>query len=271
VILWVDGAHHPIENMRRDATLLARAERGAEPVLRLFRFEPFGITLGMNQRPERELDLERCAGDQVPWAPRPTGGRAIFHATEWTYSLAAPLADPRWGGGPAEAYTRASGLLAASLRRLGVPVVLARGTRPRAAEDAAGPVRRGASEAGAAAPCFASTARHELVLEGRKLVGSAQRRTRAALLQQGSLLLGDGHLRLVDYLRIPEERRDRTRAALAGAARHAGRWIPADAPLARWAEALMAVLPPGTTRLEGAAGAFLLTLSETDSYTASLS
>ena len=75
--------------MRRDAALLERIDRAAaagadetEPVLRLFCFAPPGITLGHAQRPERELDLERCRCEGVPWAIRPTGGRAIFHAQE---------------------------------------------------------------------------------------------------------------------------------------------------------------------------------------------
>jgi lipoate-protein ligase A len=117
MILWCDGAYDPAENMRRDLRLLAAAEAGAPPVLRLFRFAPHGITLGHAQDPARELDLERLAADGVPWASRPTGGRAIFHAEEWTYSLASPIADPDWGGSLATAYERASRLLLRSLVR----------------------------------------------------------------------------------------------------------------------------------------------------------
>src|SRR5262249_11264489 len=172
VILWVDGGHSPEENMRRDGALLAAAEAGAEPVMRLFAFEPHGITLGAHEHPEQALDLERCRADAVPWAVRPTGGRAIFHAEEWTYSLAAALDDRAWGGSQSDAFLRVSRCIVASLRRLGVPAELAR------------PGRATMGRASAAA-CFASTARHEIEVEGRKLVGSAQRRTQRALLQQG--------------------------------------------------------------------------------------
>ncbi|MBI5708955.1 MAG: hypothetical protein HZC42_01435 [Candidatus Eisenbacteria bacterium] len=254
MILWCDGAHDPGENMRRDRALLAAAgsDAGAgEPVLRLFRFAPHGITLGHAQRPDRELDLERCRRDGVPWAVRPTGGRAIFHAEEWTCAFAAPLDHPGWGGSLTEAYDRVSRLLVASLVRLGVPAELARasgargGLAPRLSGDAA-------------APCFASTARHEIVLAGRKLVGSAQRRTGRALLQQGSVLLGEGHLRLAGYLASAGEARARVREELRLASAHAGAWLGADAPLERWADALAAELPPGTRRLAGAAGLVLL-------------
>jgi lipoate-protein ligase A len=263
MILWCDGAHDPAENMRRDAALLAAAEHGREPVLRLFRFAPPGITLGMNQDPARELDLARCTADGVPWATRPTGGRAIFHAEEWTYSLAASIADPEWGGSLAEAYARASRLVMASLVRLGVPVSLA-GRTASERGSATGP----RSPRGPAPPCFASAARHELTVADRKVTGSAQRRTSRALLQQGSVLLGDGHLRLADYLPLDPPARERMRAALRMASATAGPQLGADPPLERWADALMAEIAGQTRRFDAAAGAFLLTPLERGSYTA---
>jgi lipoate-protein ligase A len=257
MILWLDGSQDPAENMRRDRALLAAAEVGAEPVLRLFAFEPHGITLGAREDAERTLDLERCRADAVPWAVRPTGGRAIFHAEEWTYSLAAPIPDPEWGGSQREAYLRTSGAIAASLRRLGVPAELARGERALDGRAAAG-------------ACFASTARHEIEIEGRKLVGSAQRRTLTGLLQQGSILLGWGHLRLADYLRLEPSARAELRERLASRSAEASAWIAPPAPLSRWAEALLAELPGRVRLVEGTAGLFLLTLKNAGSYTASL-
>jgi lipoate-protein ligase A len=254
MILWVDGAHSPEENMRRDAALLAAAERDAEPVLRLFAFRPHGITLGAHERPEVALDLERCRADGVPWALRPTGGRAIFHAEEWTYALATPIDDSRWGGSQAEAYGRASRLIVESLVRLGVPAELVRAER-----------RASGASAGA---CFASTARHEIELEGRKLVGSAQRRTQRGLLQQGSVLLSDGHRRLADYARTPD--RPALAARLAASAAHAGPWLGERTGLDDWAEALEPSLDERARRYEGAEGLFLLTLENPRSYTASL-
>ena len=282
MILWCDGAHDPLENMRRDALLLARAggEGDVAPVLRLFRFQPHGITLGYAQRAEHELDLDRCRADQIPWAVRPTGGRAIFHAEEWTYSLAARLDDPDWGGTLTQAYGAIADLLVRALIRLGVPARHSAPSDRRAPGDAAAhrPVvaHRGEAEsAGAvtatarsvAAPCFASTARHEVVLEGRKLIGSAQRRTARALLQQGSLLLGNGHLRLTDYLAIPEGARAAARAALDARSHGAHAFFGSDPPLEDWGDALMRELP-GARRLDGAAGLFLLTPPEPGSYTA---
>jgi lipoate-protein ligase A len=248
--------------MRRDRALLAAAEAGATPVLRLFGFQPSGITLGLNQAPDRELDLEGCAVDGVPWAVRPTGGRAIFHAEEWTYSFAAPIEDPLWGGSQASTYARVGEMLVSSLVRLGVPATFAAAprdaaTRPRATD-------------GPSAPCFASTARHEVTVEGRKLVGSAQRRSAAAWLQQGSVLIGDGHLRLADYLPLPPARRDAVRALLRAGTAPAGSWLGCEPPLERWADALASVLP-GVRRVDAAAGLFLLTPPNSRSYTSTTS
>lgn len=239
MILWCDGAHGARENMRRDAALLDAAVAGAlaEPVMRLFAFAPHGITLGHSQDPARELDLERVEREGLEWAVRPTGGRAIYHAQEWTFSLAAAgVSDP------AAAYARTCRWLLDALRGLGVPADLSPGSprgvgRPRAAQ-------------GAAAPCFASSARHELTLGGRKLAGIAQRTVRGALLQQGSLLLGPGHLALAEYLRVGPQERERARAALESAAVDAGTVLGPEAPLQRLADALEGVRG-GLRRVDG--------------------
>ena len=244
MILWCDGAHGARENMRRDTALLDGATGGSGPgtVLRLFAFEPAGITLGHNQDPARELDLARAARDGIEWAVRPTGGRAIFHEHEWTFSLVTTLGSGGWAAAPAAAYDRTCRLMQAALRTMGVPAGLSAGT-PRGAGSPRAP-------RGAAAPCFASAARHELALEGRKLAGIAQRAVRGALLQQGSLLLGPGHLRLVDYLAIDPARREGVRELLRSRSTDAGVHLGAGATLAGFADAL-ATLLPGARRMDG--------------------
>jgi lipoyl(octanoyl) transferase len=267
MILWCDGAHDVAENMRRDAALLAAAERGAPPVLRLFGFSPPGITLGRNQEPARELDLAHCAADRVGWAVRPTGGRAIFHDQEWTYALASPHDDAEWGGGASDTYAQASALILRALVRLGVPAEMV-GRRSPAGATSTLPAPAPRVPGAAATPCFASSARHEVVVERRKLVGSAQRRTAGGWLQQGSVLLGEGHLRIADYLAIPDASRSRVRESLRLAAGSAAPWLGPRAPIERFADALLAELPLRSQRLEGASGGYLLTMSGSGSYTA---
>ncbi|MCC6649714.1 MAG: hypothetical protein IT348_01040 [Candidatus Eisenbacteria bacterium] len=251
MILWLDGAHGAIENMRRDSRLLeaGAAGRAFPAVLRLFRFHPAGITLGNSQDSAAELDLPALRESGIEWASRPTGGRAIWHDEEWTFSLRAPLGAAGWASSPSAAYERTCLLLAAALRDLGVPVELSAGT----ARGVGSP--RGTD--GAAPPCFASTARHELTLGGRKFAGIAQRAVRDTLLQQGSLLLGPSHLELARWMRVPEERRHGLRAALARSACDAGAHLAADAPLESLAGALAAHLP-GVHRVVGDEGVALL-------------
>ncbi len=238
LVLWEDGAADARAQMARDAALLELAAGGGPAVMRLYEFRPAGITLGAAQDPERELDLERCAADGVVWAVRPTGGRGIWHEADWTFALAGPVGHPALAGATHEAYARTASWLAAALRRLGVPVALTPGTpggpgRPREAH-------------GAARPCFASSARHELTLGGRKLAGIAQRDTARARLQQGSLLVGRTGGRLLDYQRLPAASRERARNRLEAASAGIAEARP-DASLAEWADALAAERP-GTVR-----------------------
>jgi lipoate-protein ligase A len=133
------------------------------------------------------LDPGACRRAGVDVVRRPTGGRAILHWEEITYAIVAPSSDPRFGASLTEAHARIGHCLAAGLRTLGIETALSR--------PALDPERRLLR-----APCFASPGRAELLVHGRKLLGSAQRRTRHAFLQHGSLLVGPAHLRLIEFL-----------------------------------------------------------------------
>jgi lipoate-protein ligase A len=235
MILWLDGAHDAPTNMARDAELLDRAaSRGLhETVLRLFTFSPPGITLGRAQDPGRELDLAALAREGILWAVRPTGGRAIWHEEEWTFSLVTRLGPGGWAGSSDAAYERTGRLLAQALQGLGVPATLA----PGSARGPGAPREK----TGAAPPCFASTARHELVLEGRKLAGIAQRFSHGALLQQGSILTGEAHTRLADF--VPAADREALRRELGAASATGAHWLGKDRSLSRLHEALARLLP----------------------------
>jgi lipoate-protein ligase A len=253
LLLWLDTAHDAPANMARDAALLERAAGGADDtVLRLFRFAPPGITLGRSQDPARELELERLERAGVRWARRPTGGRAIWHDEEWTFSLATRLGPGGWASTPAAAYERTARLLASALARLGVPAELSPGTRVGAPRV----------PSGAAPPCFASTARHELTLGGRKLAGIAQRVHGGALLQQGSLLLGGSHAELARWVRADDATRTALADALRAASADAGAYVGADRSLARFEDALAAILRSqvSLTRAKGERGATSLAL-----------
>ena len=235
-LLWLDGAHAAAENMARDAALLEAIAAGAQPgpVLRLYTFSPVAITLGRAQDPARELDLAALARDGVAWAVRPTGGGAIWHERAWTLALAARLGPQGWAPTARGAYARTAELLVAALRALGIPAEAAAGT-----EGGPLPPR---VPAGPAPPCFAASARHEVQALGRKLAGIAQRVVGRACLLQVNLLLGDAHVRLSDYVPVPEAERsglalDWTRRAIG-----AERWLGRDDALERFGTALAGVL-----------------------------
>lgn len=257
MILWHDGAHGPRENMRRDVALLEAVQCGrvGTPVLRLFCFAPRGITLGRSQEPARELDLDRLEASGLEWATRPTGGRAIFHDEEWTFSLVSPLGGEGWAADATAAYARTCELFANALKGLGVPV-----------EASAGSVRGlglPREPSGPAAPCFASTARYELTIAGRKVAGIAQRQIGSVLLQQGSILLGETHLELVDWIPIPPHERSAARERLEQVSTHTAPWLGERPALALLAKACAALLPLAV-RLEGEAGATTLGLVNVD-------
>lgn len=174
-------------NMAWDQALMARARRTGEAVLRVYAWRAPTLSLGRNQTARGAYDLDRAAALGVGFVRRPTGGRALLHHHEVTYSVTAPESfDPTLRG----AYTRINELLLAALRSLGVPAELAR--------------TPGRTLPPGLAPCFDQPAAGEIVVRGRKLVGSAQWRHDRALLQHGSILLEDDQAVIAQLLRVPQ-------------------------------------------------------------------
>lgn len=219
---WYSGPADGPTQMALDSSLLAAHEQGVVPnVFRLYTWYPPAVSLGYHQDPGRELHLDRLAARGIGVAKRPTGGRAILHADELTYAVVAPVADGRLGGSLAASHAAISRIFRSALRQVGVRAELA---APRSA------ALRPVAAVGAAAPCFAAPTRSELVAGGRKIMGSAQRRVGRSFLQHGSLLLGDAHLDLAEFLRIPPtavtEWRNRLRADTTTVTHEAGRRVP---------------------------------------------
>lgn len=183
-------------NMAVDEAILRELESGSgQPTLRLYSWDPYCVSLGQAQKADQELKLDLLRDHGIDVVRRFTGGRAVFHAREWTYSVIGPIDPQGWSKSLALTYEKIGLVLAQALKVLGGSAELERGDHTE-----------GFQKGKANRPCFASTSRSELVLEGRKLVGSAQRRTSSCYIQHGSILVGRDHLDLSQYLLLsPEE------------------------------------------------------------------
>lgn len=179
------GAADGATNMAVDHALLDRAAASDEAVLRIYGWSRPTLSLGMHER--ARISAAALAARGVDVVRRPTGGRALLHHREVTYSVTAPAT----GTSLRDSYHAINALLLDALRRLGVR-----------AEEAAPRVRTARPDGAA---CFAEPNDGELVVHGRKLVGSAQRRDEHALLQHGSILLADDQPLIATLRGTPDE------------------------------------------------------------------
>lgn len=204
-------------NMAMDEALMRRAAASGEAVLRVYGWRVPTISLGRNQPARGRYDLARIAELGIDVVRRPTGGRAILHDHEVTYSVTAPASNL---GELRESYDRVNRLLVDGLRRLGVESLVAK--------------RDGGAPPPSDAPCFEKPTAGELTLQGRKLAGSAQWRDAGALLQHGSILIHDDQVLLSSLLRhaAPQPSAPATLGAALGR----------DVPVEEIAEALFAAV-----------------------------
>jgi lipoate-protein ligase A len=230
-----DGA----TNMAVDEAILdAVVEGKSRPTLRFYGWSPPCLSLGRSQ-PSSDVNWAACRTDGVDVVRRPTGGKAILHTDELTYSVALPLSDPRVEGGVVQAYRRLSEGLLAGLQSLNAPVIQAAGGSSAVGGDPS-------------AVCFETPSSYEIIAGGRKLVGSAQWRARGGVLQHGTLPLHGDLGRILNYLSVSGEEREahlqrlRLRAqTLEEAAGHAIPFDTAAQALARgFAQALQLRLVP---------------------------
>lgn len=188
--LVLDGAADGFINMAVDEAILEAHIAGEAPAtVRFYRWRPACLSIGYFQRAGKEVDEEGCRRLGVDWVRRPTGGRAILHDVELTYSVVAREAGSAVEGGVLQSYRKISAALVVGLHRLG------------AAAEMAPEKMRGPSLGSAA--CFDAPSAYEVTIGGRKVVGSAQVRRGGALLQHGAVLLEVDVARQVGVLQPP--------------------------------------------------------------------
>ena len=215
-----------------EAVLEAVGQRESPPTLRFYGWEPPCLSLGYAQ-PSADVDMSRLGSLGWQLVRRPTGGRAILHTDELTYSVIGPLSEPRLEGEILASYRRLSQGLLGGLAILGLE---ARADQQKAADGTQkGPV------------CFETPSNYEITVGGRKLIGSAQMRRRDMVLQHGALPLTGDLGRICDALEFASEdgrqsARDRVHARALTLAEASGLVFPwrvaADAMAQGFAEAL---------------------------------
>ena len=179
-----------------EAILQAMAAGKGRPTLRLYQWEPPCLSLGYNQH-WQEIDEAACHQLGYTWTRRPTGGKAILHTDEATYSLIIPQDDPRIVGGVVESYRILSLGLLRSLELLGLQAIQANQT------ETSSDIRTGQG----GPVCFDTPSRYEITWQGKKLIGSAQLRRKKIVLQHGSLPLHGDLNRILEVLAFSKEER----------------------------------------------------------------
>jgi lipoate-protein ligase A len=195
-----------------EAILRAGIRRKAPPTLRFYGWRVPALSIGCFQDYEKEVDAEACRNFGVEVVRRPTGGKAVLHERELTYALIAGADSPLFPPDILTTYRVISGCIADGLAEIGIRAQLEKSGRraPGVALDAS---------------CFSSPSRYELLVDGRKICGSAQMRSRGLFLQHGSLLSAFDPLRTCAVMlphRDGEGDVDRLRKAITSVEEQAG-------------------------------------------------
>ncbi|MFZ1280043.1 MAG: biotin/lipoate A/B protein ligase family protein [Ignavibacteriaceae bacterium] len=166
-------------------------------ILRLYQWNPYCISLGANQLVE-DLNLFKLESDKIDFVKRPTGGRAVFHSEELTYSVIFPIDQTT---SAKNVYNEINLALRKGLVLYDdeLCIIDLEHTQPNLQEF---------YKTDISAICFAVSAKSELNINGKKLVGSAQRKLGNVILQHGSILCGSYHKNIVEYLNVGQEKKD---------------------------------------------------------------
>ncbi|NOU97882.1 octanoyltransferase [Paenibacillus sp. LMG 31456] len=192
------GMNDPAYNMAVDeAILTAHSEGKVPPTVRFYGWNPATLSIGYFQKAIEEIDFDQLEQEGLGFVRRPTGGRAVLHDKELTYSIIVSESYPGIPSGITEAYRVLSEGLLLGFRKLGLD---ARMVQLESEEDKSKYASMGS------AACFDSPSWYELVVEGRKIAGSAQTRQKQVVLQHGSILLDMDVDQLFRVLKFSNER-----------------------------------------------------------------
>ena len=182
-------------NMKFDYNRAMDLQAGKSlPMLRLYGWQPWAVSLGMNQK-ESDIMPELCRKKDFDIVRRPTGGRAVLHAHELTYCVVLKIPD---GWSVHDCYREIHTFLVDGLRRLGCKELEFEKSQPD--------FKSFYENQTLSVSCFASAARYEIEYKGRKLVGSAQHNYNGVMLQHGSILISEGHEQLSEVANLKSDK-----------------------------------------------------------------
>jgi lipoate-protein ligase A len=195
-MIWqfIDSGFNPGKtNMDVDLQLANSCNPG-EMVLRFYRWNPYCISLGANQKIE-DIDLAKADQDNIDVVYRPTGGRAILHAEELTYSVIYPITENISSRNIYHEINLAliKGLSIYNSNLSALELETQQPNFPSVYKEQFSTL------------CFAVPAKSEIKYYGKKVVGSAQKKLKSSILQHGSILCGNYHLKIIDYLKLTPE------------------------------------------------------------------
>jgi lipoate-protein ligase A len=188
------GSNDSFFNMGLDEVfLLSCQDENSSPILRLYQWNPPGISLGYFQSIGKTIDVRKCQQNGIDFVRRITGGRAVLHENELTYSIcASEKYYDKLGKNVNETYQKISFAFIEGLKILNIK---ADWVKPHLSSDSVTHNSLAVSP-----PCFSSFSRYEITVLGKKLIGSAQGRFKNSFIQHGSLLLGKGNFDLSSFL-----------------------------------------------------------------------
>ena len=192
------GSKNPYYNMAMDEALLNFVSRGEiDPVIRFYTWNPATLSIGYFQRLQKEIDIDKVKEKGYGLVRRQTGGRGVLHDKELTYSVIVPESHPNMPSTVTEAYKIISQGLLEGFKNLGFETYFA---IPRSKEE------RDKLKQPRSSVCFDAPSWYELVVEGRKIAGSAQTRQKGVILQHGSILQDIDLDDLFDMFKFKNER-----------------------------------------------------------------
>ncbi|MFW5686836.1 MAG: lipoate--protein ligase family protein [Halanaerobium sp.] len=193
--LIIDDKNNAYYNMAVDEAIMKiHSQKESPPTLRFYGWEPAALSLGYFQQAKKEIDFVRCHQEGIDSVRRLTGGRAILHVRELTYSIIIREDYNLLADSIEKSYQQISSGLAAGLQKLGVPAELKAVERDKKAPR------------GKSAACFDAPSWYEVIINNKKLIGSAQRRKMNTILQHGSLPLDNSGQDIFDLLNYKSDR-----------------------------------------------------------------